>query len=86
LQLFPDGSGRVVAIGTDLEAGQRPQVVAPGGAWQGTRLVPGGAHRFALLGTTMSPGFAVADYEGGRRDDLVAAYPRFREMIEALTR
>ncbi len=86
LQLFPDGSGRVVAIGTDLEVGQRPQVVAPGGAWQGTRLVPGGAHGFALLGTTMTPGFDAADYEGGHRDDLVAAYPRFREMIEALTR
>jgi predicted cupin superfamily sugar epimerase len=86
LHLLPDGSGRVVVIGPDLETGQRPQVLAPGGVWQGTRLLPGGAYGFALLGTTMAPGFDFADYEGGRRDELIAAYPRFRGMIEALTR
>ena len=86
LQLLPDGSGRVVSLGPDLEAGQRPQVLAPGGAWQGTRLAPGAAHGFALLGTTMAPGFDDADYEGGVREELVAAYPTFRGLIEALTR
>ena len=86
LQLFPDGTGRVVRIGTDLLAGERPQVHVPGGVWQGARLVPGGRHGYALLGTTMAPGFDVADYEGGRRDELVAAYPGFRELIEILTR
>jgi len=34
----------------------------------------------------MSPGFEYADYEHGRRDGLLAAYPDFREMITALTR
>lgn len=86
LQLRPDGSGRVVTLGIDLEAGQRPQVVVPGGVWQGTRVTPGGAHGFALLGTTMTPGFAFADYEGGRREELTAAYPAYRELIATLTR
>lgn len=86
LRLGPDGSGRVVIIGPDLLAGQRPQAVVPGGVWQGTRLVPGGPHGYALLGTTMTPGFAAADYEGGRRDALIAAYPAYRELIAALTR
>jgi uncharacterized protein len=54
LQLAPDGSHRVVVIGPDLEAGQRPQVVVPRGVWQGARLRPGG--RLALLGTTVAPG------------------------------
>ncbi len=42
LVLRPDGSGELQRLGTDLEAGERPQLVVPGGTWQGARLVPGG--------------------------------------------
>jgi predicted cupin superfamily sugar epimerase len=84
LQLFPDGTGRVVTVGADLAAGARPQAVVPAGAWQGSALVPGAA--FALLGTTMAPGFDFADYEPGSRDVLVAQYPAFRDLIGRLTR
>jgi uncharacterized protein len=84
LQLSPDGTGRVLALGHDLANGMRPQVVVPRGVWQGSRLVPGG--RFALLGTTVAPGFEYADYEHARRDDLVWVYPDFRDHILALTR
>ena len=84
LQLPPGGEGRVHVLGTDLEAGMRPQVLVPRGVWQGARLAPGGT--LALLGTTVSPGFDPADYEPGRRDELQAAYPADREWIAALTR
>ncbi len=84
LQLFPDGTGRVIVMGTDLAAGMRPQVLAPRDVWQGTRLLAGGT--LALLGTTVSPGFDPADYEHGLRDALTAAYPAFRDRITALTR
>jgi predicted cupin superfamily sugar epimerase len=83
LQLHPDGSSRVVVIGSDLGAGMEPQLVVAGGVWQGCRLVDGG--RYSLMGTTMSPGFDPADFELGARDSLVAAYPRERERITALT-
>lgn len=83
LQLHPDGSGTTHVIGTDIPAGQRPQMVVPRGVWQGTRLAPGG--RFALLGCTVSPGFDFRDYEHGRRDRLTAQYPRWAREIEALT-
>jgi predicted cupin superfamily sugar epimerase len=82
LQLFPGGEGRVVVMGTDLAAGMRPQVVVPGGVWQGTCMMAGG--KLALLGTTVSPGFDPADYEQGDRAALTAAYPAFRERITAL--
>jgi len=85
LQLFPDGSGRLVQIGVDLLAGQRPQVLVPRGAWQGARLLPG-SHGFALLGTTMAPGFDFADFEAGDRAVLTAAYPAFASIISSLTR
>jgi uncharacterized protein len=83
LRLFPEGHGEIVTIGNDLAAGQRPQVLVPRGVWQGARLAPGG--RYALLGCTVAPGFDYADYEGGDRAALGAAYPRFVERIATLT-
>ena len=84
LLLAPDGSGRRVTLGHDLAAGQHVQFVVPSGTWQGTRLVAGGS--YALMGTTMSPGFDPADYQPGRRDDLISIYPQHAASIQALTR
>jgi predicted cupin superfamily sugar epimerase len=83
LQLWPDGRSEVVLLGSDLKAGQRPQVVVPAGVWQGSRLLPGG--EFALMGTTMAPGFDYADYESGDRKELTKAYPGEADRIAALT-
>ncbi|MDR3641807.1 MAG: cupin domain-containing protein [Humidesulfovibrio sp.] len=83
VQLHPDGSTSGHVIGVDILAGQRPQVVARRGVWQGTRLLAGG--RFALLGCTVSPGFDFADYEHGSRAALMRAYPHAAQEIEALT-
>jgi uncharacterized protein len=84
LQLFPDGSGRELIIGSDVLAGQQPQVIVPPDVWQGSRLEPG--VEFALLGATMAPGFDYDDYEQGRRGDLTARYPDYAEVIRQLTR
>jgi predicted cupin superfamily sugar epimerase len=84
LQLGPDGSATVRRIGADLLRGETPQLIVPRGVWQGTRLAPGG--RFALLGTTVAPGFDFADYETGQREDLIKSFPLHRELITALTR
>ena len=84
LQLREDGSGQRVVIGTDLAAGERPQVVVERGVWQGSRLVEGGA--WALLGCTVSPGFEFEDYESGDRNALVGGWPEFAGMIGMLTR
>jgi predicted cupin superfamily sugar epimerase len=84
LQLDPqDGAGRVIVLGNDLLAGQQPQVVVPRGVWQGSRLRPGGT--FALLGTTLAPGFDFADYQDADPDALAAAFPAFAEAIRRLS-
>jgi predicted cupin superfamily sugar epimerase len=83
LQLHPDGSACTIVIGPDVAAGMTPQAVVPGGVWQGTRLVFGG--RFALLGTTMSPGFDPRDFEAGSRARLLESHPGERDRILALT-
>lgn len=79
-------SGRVenVTLGPDVVGGQRVQQVVPHGVWQGSLLREGG--RFALLGTTMAPGFVPSDYEGGDRDALASAYPEAAPAIRRLTR
>jgi len=84
LQLKPDGSGEVVVLGHDIAAGMRPQHVVPGGVWQGSRLRAGGS--YALLGTTMSPGFDYKDYESGTRQSLTQIYAQHSAMIASLTR
>jgi predicted cupin superfamily sugar epimerase len=84
LQLYPDGRSERVIMGHDLLNGQRIQHVAPRGAWQGSHLLPGGT--WALIGTTMAPGFTNDDYFGGDRDELIAQYPDQAELIAQLTR
>lgn len=84
LMLHEGGRVENVTLGQDLLAGQRVQHVVPRGVWQGSRLRAGG--RFALLGTTMAPGFEPKNYEGGLRDELIAAYPGAADAIRSLTR
>lgn len=83
LQLFPDGQGGTVLLGSDLAAGHSPQVIVPRGVWQGSILEPGAP--FALLGCTVAPGFDYADYEHGNREELIAQYPAFADWICRLT-
>jgi predicted cupin superfamily sugar epimerase len=84
LQLLPDGTHQTLTIGTDLAGGARPQVIVRGNTWMGFKLVPGGT--FALMGTTMSPGFSQSDYQGGVREDLIAQYSAAADLIREFTR
>lgn len=79
LLLSEDGAGHIARLGTNLRAGERPQLVVPARVWQGSRLAPQG--RYALLGTTVAPGFAYADYEHGNTDELARRYPAFAAEI-----
>jgi len=80
----PEDGGRILMLGSDILAGQQVQTVVPAGVWQGSVLCPGGA--FALMGTTIAPGFDFADYEAADRDTLSTAFPNFAERIARLCR
>jgi len=84
LQLKPDGTGEVVLLGQDIANGMRLQHTVPGGVWQGSRLRQGGT--YALLGTTMAPGFEYEDYETGQRQKLITQFPQYAALLAALTR
>jgi predicted cupin superfamily sugar epimerase len=84
LQLHPDGSSEVITLGGDLVGGQKVQVLVPGGTWQGCFVDKGG--EFALMGTTVAPGYESGDFESGQREELVGKYPGRGELIVRLTR
>ncbi len=83
LRLFPDGSGVVVTLGPFIDRGHMLQCVVPRGCWMGLSLATGGV--YGLLGTVMAPGFDFRDFEMGRREELIAEYPGFTEIICRLT-
>ncbi len=83
LELHGDGSSEVITLGQDITKGQQVQTVVPRGSWQGCLLNKGG--RFALMGTTVAPGFESADFEAAQREELLQQYPERRELILKLT-
>ena len=83
IQLQANGSGKIIIMGQEIATGMQLQHVVPGGCWQGARLRSGG--RFALMGTTMSPGFDYGDYATPDGDSLAQQYAEFADLIRALT-
>jgi predicted cupin superfamily sugar epimerase len=73
-----------IVLGPRIFDGEHVQYLAPKFVWQGSRLVSGG--RFALLGTTMAPGYDARDFALARRDELVGQFPAQASLIRALTR
>jgi uncharacterized protein len=85
LQLWPDGTARIVFIHNDFtRENVEPQVIVPAGVWQGCRLVAGGKN-WALMGCTVAPGFDYADFELGNGAVLSTQYPQYSKLIAALT-
>lgn len=81
LTLGPDGAEEHL-LGPGVLEGQRPQVVVPGGVWQGAISVG----EWSLLGTTMAPPYEQAAFELGDPDELRARYPEAADLIGELGR
>lgn len=88
VQFAADGSAQVTRMGSDVLAGDQPQVIVPAGAWQGARLAPnrGDAAGYALLGCTVSPPWDERGFELGARAALLAGFPAHAGLIRGLTR
>lgn len=83
LLLYPDGNSKKIVLGQNILEDNHVQFIIPKGVWQGSHLLPGGT--YALLGTTMSPGFDFDDTIMGVRKDLIDHYPDQSELISKLT-
>ena len=58
------GGTRIVRLGSDLAAGERPQAAVPAGAWQSAESL--GA--WTLAGCTVAPGFEFSGFELAAKD------------------
>ncbi len=83
LQIDKSGESKQIVIGNNLLENQVPQVVVPKGIWQGTKLVDGG--KWALMGTTVAPGFEFEDFELGQRNKMISLFPHLRQTIMNFT-
>ena len=82
---FSNESGmKRTVLGQEISIGHSLQYPVFKHRWHGSRLVEGG--EWALLGTTMAPGFVWEDFKLGKRDELISAFPEHRIIIESLTR
>jgi predicted cupin superfamily sugar epimerase len=81
--LLTSSGTREVTLGNDLLKAQQPQMMVPAGTWFGGSLAQGG--KYALMGTTVAPGFEFQDFELGDRAKLLESYPSCREEILRLT-
>lgn len=68
LLIHPDGAAAVEVLGHDLLSGQRLQLTIPRGTWMGAQLHEAG--EYALLSTSMAPGYADCEFEAGCYDAL----------------
>lgn len=59
LQIATADSVTIHALGPEIMAGERPQVVVPTGAWQAAR----SRGEWTLVGCTVAPGFDFAGFE-----------------------
>jgi predicted cupin superfamily sugar epimerase len=82
--ITPDGDYSKTAIGRDIENGEVPQFVVPGGAWFGATVINN--NDFSLVGCTVAPGFDFRDFEMGIREVLVCQFPEHYKIINLLTR
>ena len=64
LSIVEAGGTRIVRLGHDLAASERPQAVVPAGAWQSAESL--GA--WTLVGCTVAPGFEFTGFELAGKD------------------
>lgn len=84
IQFDDQGNLSRFILGNDILGGETPQVVVPKGVWQALRLVEGG--QWALLGTTVAPGFEFEDFEVGTREKMTELFPHLSNDIQRFTR
>ena len=81
VMLVPEGKVEQPALGTDLLAGERPQLTVPGGRWQALESLGD----WTLVGTTMAPGYCEEDFELADREALLLGWPDAEQLIRRYT-
>jgi predicted cupin superfamily sugar epimerase len=80
--LHADGTSERVVVGPDLRAGERLQLLIPGGTFHTARVI--GLGRWFLGASTEWPGVVPADVELGQLDEMAARYPAVASEVRAI--
>lgn len=83
--IFDEKKGyRSKLLGPNPDERQSFQAIVPAGVWYGA--FPLGDAAYTLVGCDLSPGFDFDDFELGDRDYLLKKFPKYRNLLERLTR
>jgi predicted cupin superfamily sugar epimerase len=82
--ISPSGELDQVRLGPQNEAGEVWQTVVSAGHWFGAIVLE--PDSFSLVGCAVAPGFDFADFELGRRSNLLRLFPQHKSSIMKLTR
>lgn len=75
---------RTLKLGQNFEKGEQFQGFVPANCWFASRVID--KESYALVSCSVSPGFDFADFELGKRDELVKQFPQHQQIITDLTR
>lgn len=78
--ISPKGELRIHKLGLNIENGELPQIIIPGGEYFAA--VP--STDFTLVGCTVAPGFDFEDFEMPSKHELIEQFPGQTEIIEKL--
>lgn len=81
--LTPAGEYQQIRLGPGIDDGETFQAVVLAGCWFGAEVT--GEGDYALVGCTVAPGFDFADFEMGKRRELVSDFPDYESVIKRLT-
>ena len=78
------GNLNKILLGRNIENGESPQTIIKQNSWFAAELSD--KTSFALIGCTVAPGFDFSDFELGKSNDLIEAFPQYSELIDKLTK
>ena len=81
--ISPEGELSSQLIGLNLEQGELPQFVVPGGHWFSAEVL--NSESYSLVGCTVAPGFSFEDFQMIPRHELIEMFPKHKEIITKMT-
>ena len=78
LQIAPDGTLTETIMGRQMLKGQKVQHIVPAVDWFASTSFG----EYSLVGCTVAPGFEFADFEMGKKAELVKEFPQHAKILE----
>ncbi|MEM9219534.1 MAG: cupin domain-containing protein [Cyanobacteria bacterium P01_F01_bin.150] len=78
-----EGKLRTVKLGLNLDQGEVPQLLVPGGYWKAAVLEAG---EYGLLGESVAPGFDYRDMTIAQGEDIRVQFPTLWDKLSAYVR